>query len=213
MSPDRERSTDGDLAAALADAERLRLQMSALLASQRQVSTLLTAADTRNGDLMKLLLSVRMLIESRDSAAALTSLRDLLVTVVGTADFVIYARQSDDETLAPIGGVGDSLRLAEPISLTFHTVGELVLRGELIIRHGRGAVTPQRGAPDVAAIVPLKVLDRVVGAIVIARLLRHREPFTACDREILGLLAIYAATAIIASDRRAEWRELPDALR
>jgi GAF domain-containing protein len=65
----------------------------------------------------------------------------------------------------------------------------------------------------VAAVVPLKVLDRVVGAIVIGSLLPHRELLGGRDREILGLLAAYAATAIIAADRRARWRQLPDALR
>lgn len=207
------RSDDGDLRAALMEAERLRLQVSALLTSQRRLSTMLVAADTRTGDLMKLLVTVRALIEARDASAALANLRDILINVVGTQDFVIYASDPRDQMLLPISGVGDSVRAAGPISLSHDVLGDIVMRGELIIRHGRGAVTPHRGIPNVAAVVPLKVLDRVVGAIVIARLLPHREPFGASDREILGLLAVYAATAIIATDRRSGWRELPDALR
>jgi hypothetical protein len=44
-------------------------------------------------------------------------------------------------------------------------------------------------------------------------LLPQRELLGACDREILGLLGVYAATVIIAADRRARWRQLPNALR
>jgi hypothetical protein len=66
---------------------------------------------------------------------------------------------------------------------------------------------------NVAAVVPLCVIDRVLGAIVIARLLPHREALSICDRDILRLLGAYAATAIIAADRRGEWNQLPLVLR
>ena len=59
-------------------------------------------------------------------------------------------------------------------------------------------------------VAPLRVLDRVVGAIVIGELLPHRAPLDRCDREILELLGSYAATAIIAAARRRRWRRLPE---
>jgi hypothetical protein len=88
-----------------------------------------------------------------------------------------------------------------------------VLAGSRLIV-GDGTLSPkERRYSDVVAVVPLKVIERTVGVIVISSLLPHRDPLGSCDREVLELLGVYAATAIIAADRRARWRQLPDALR
>ena len=204
---------DDDLDAALGEAERLRAQVATLLTTHHQLATLLVVADTRAGDMMKLLVAVRVLIESRDAAAALDSLRDILVNVVGTNDFAIYSLDSYGKALVPIAVVGESMRTADRMPLDSGWIGEVVRSGQLLIEPEDGSARRRGRIPDVAAVVPLKVLDRIVGAIVIARMLPHRELLGTCDRELLGLLGVYAATAIIAADRRAGWRELPGTLR
>ena len=205
------RTYDPELDGALNEAERLRLQVATLLDTHHQLSSLLVAADARVGDLMKLLVTVRAMIESRDAGAALESLEDILVNVIGSDEFTVYSIDPRERTLVPIAGTGEFVRPSDRISLDDSWLGEVVRSGSLLVARER---EPQdRRHADVAAVVPLKVLDRVVGAIVIASLLPHRELLGACDREILGLLGVYAATAIIAADRRARWRQLPDALR
>jgi hypothetical protein len=202
---------DDELDTALAEAERLRLQVATLLNTHQQLSTLLVAADTRVGDMLKLLVTVRAMIESRDANAALESLEDVLVNVIGCDEYTVYSIDPRDRMLVPIAGSGQLVRPSDRISLDESWLGEVVQSGSLLVT--REPEPQQRHRIDVAAVVPLKVLDRVVGAIVISSLLPHRELLGACDREILGLLGVYAATAIIAADRRARWRQLPDALR
>jgi hypothetical protein len=204
---------DAELEAAFGEADRLRLQVATLLATHQQLATLLVVADTRAGDMMKLLVAVRVLIESRDAAAALDSLRDILVNVIGTNDFAIYSLDSHGKALVPIAVVGEAMRTADRMPLDKGWIGEVVSSGDLLIEPEGGSSRRRGRIPEVAAVVPLKVLDRIVGAIVIARMLPHRELLGACDREILALLGVYAATAIIAADRRAGWRELPGTLR
>jgi hypothetical protein len=212
MTTSYRRPEDDDLDAALDEADRLRIQVSTLLATHRQLSTLLVAADTRSGELLKLLVTVRAMIEARNSTAALDSLQDILVNVIGSDDFIIYSIDPRDRTLVPIAGTGASSLTWSRVSLDESWLGDVVRGGSLFM--GRERVLADEDRPsDVAAVVPLKVLDRVVGAIVIARLFPHRELLGACDREILGLLGVYAATVIIAADRRARWRQLPNALR
>jgi hypothetical protein len=202
---------DPELDNALSEAERLRLQVATLLNTHQQLSSLLVAADTRVGDMMKLLVTVRAMIESRDAGAALESLEDILVNVIGSDEFTVYSIDPRDRVLVPIAGTGEFVRPSDSVSLDGSWLGEVVQSGSVLVT-GERPPQDQRHA-DVAAVVPLKVLDRVVGAIVIASLLPQRELLGACDREILGLLGVYAATAIIAADRRARWRQLPDALR
>jgi hypothetical protein len=202
---------DDRLDAAISEADRLRLQVSMLLTTHQQLSTLLVAADTRVGDMMKLLVTVRAMIESRDASSALESLEDILVNVIGCDDFTVYSIDQRERMLVPIAGSGTFVRPSDRVSLDDSWLGEVVQSGSLLITREREP--GDRGYADVAAVVPLKVLDHVVGAIVVTSLLPHRELLGACDREILGLLGVYAATAIIAADRRTRWRQLPDALR
>jgi hypothetical protein len=205
----RPRSGDDDLTAALAEADRLRLQVSTLLATQRQLSTLLVAADGRTGAMMKLLVAVRSLIESRNAPAAMESLQDILVTVLGADEFKIYSVDARQQMLVPIAGTNAPSGAGELVPLHGSWLGRVVRASGVYV--ARDADRPaRRGDAGVAAVVPLRVLDRVVGAIVIVRLLPHREALDGCDREVLGLLGVYAATAIIAADRRGRWRELPD---
>lgn len=206
-------AVDDDLDAALAEAERLRVQVSTLLATQRQLSSLLVAADTRTGDLMKLIVTVRSLIESRDAAAAMESLQDILVNVIGSDDFTIYSIDPRRRLLVAVAGTNTQPRASDHVPLTDSWLGSVVRSGTLYVARPADRPTARRASADVAAVVPLRILDRVVGAIVLARLVVHREPLNACDRDILALLGAYAATAIIAADRRDRWRELPDVLR
>jgi hypothetical protein len=213
MSGRPTRLVDADLDAALCESDRLREQLSTLLTSHQQLSSLLVAADTRTGELMKVLVSVRTMIESRDAGAALDGVRDILVNVIGTDDFVIYAIDPRDQMLVPLAGVGELLQSSSRLPLYTGWVGEVVRSGALVITDDRTDAARHPEGADVAAVVPLKVLDRVVGAIVIARLLPHRELLGSCDREVLRMLGAYAATAIIAAGRRSGWRELPRELR
>jgi GAF domain-containing protein len=202
---------DDELDAALAEAERLRGQVTTLLNTHQQISSLLVAADTRVGDFMKLFVTIRAMIESRDANAALASLQDILVNVIGCEQFTIYSIDPRDRMLVPVSGSSAFVRASDGISLDQSWLGDVVRSGVMLVTTKRQP--GERRVADVAAVVPLKVLDRVVGAIVIGSLLPHRELLGGRDREILGLLAAYAATAIIAADRRARWRQLPDALR
>ena len=205
------RSADDELDAALNEAERLRTQVSTLLDTHHRLSTLLVAADARTGDLLKLLVAVRALIESRDATAALDRLCDILTNVIGCSEFTVYSIDPRAQMLVPVGGSSAFARATDDVPLDGTSLGDIVRAGALVFARERSAA--ERRFADVAAIVPLKVLNRTVGAIVMQSLLPHREPLDACDREILELLAVYAATAIIAADRRARWRQLPDALR
>jgi hypothetical protein len=198
-----------DLSAAFDDADRLRAQLEQVVAANLNLSALLISADARSGELLKLLVAVRALLESRDATAALAGVQDILVNVVGTQEFVIYSLDGDTDCLVPIAGEGEAFSIAAPAPIRGSWLDDIVRGGEVMIPTSRRQ-QPGRGRhANVAAVVPLRVLDRVLGAIVIARVLPHRELLNFCDREVLGLLGAYAATAIIAADQRGDWNQLP----
>lgn len=198
-----------DLLIALDETDRLRAQLEQVVSTNLNLSTLLISSDARSGELLKLLVSVRALLESRDAAAALAGVQDILINVVGTTEFVIYSLDGKTDCLVPIAGEGEAFATAAPAAISGSWLGDIVRGGEVMIPHARRHHPARGQKSNVAGVVPLRVLDRVLGAIVIARVLPHRELLDVCDREVLGLLGAYAATAIIAADRRGEWHQLP----
>lgn len=186
---------------------RLRQQVEQLAATNRNMSALLVAAEHRNNDMAKLLVTVRRMIESRDGAAVLAGIQEILVNVIGTEDFVIYA--TDDEgALIPIAGMGehyDSVRHGKGARADLAT---LVRAGRIVVGRVQRHAFPLASSPDVAACVALSIVDNVVGAVVIHSLLAHRETLSECDEDVLTLLAQYGATAIMAADVRREWTTL-----
>ncbi len=201
-----------ELVAALGDADRLRAQLEQVLATNQSLSSLLLSSDARGGELMKMLVAIRALIDSRDASSALAGLEDILVNVVGTTDYLIYSLDERGNSLVPIAALGDAFVAMGSVSLEGSWLGDVVRTGEVLIARARptGRHTMD---PGIAAVVPLRVVDRVLGAIVIGQVLPHREPLGLCDREVLRLLGVYAATAIIAADKRGEWDQLPATLR
>ena len=200
-----------ELLTALDETDRLRSQLDHVIASNQNLSALLLSTDNRTADLLKLLVSVRALLESRDAEAALHGVQDILINVVGTAEFLIYSLDAASDCLVPIAGEGEAFAIGAPVPMRGSWLGDVVRAGEVLVMQGRGKLVRRRQM-NVAAVVPLRVNDRVLGAIIIARVLPHRELLDFCDREVLGLLGAYAATAIIAADRRGDWRQLPMAL-
>lgn len=126
--------------------DRLQTQVEQLIASNRDLSALLLASERRRGEMMKLVVSFRRLVEATDAVSAIRAVEEILVTVIGTEDFVILAASSDEE-LKPIGGMGSALEqtpTAEPVAripLRIHerTVGAIIIASLLSHRAPLGA--------------------------------------------------------------------------
>jgi GAF domain-containing protein len=202
-----------DLTRALGRVDELQRQVSTLLATQRELSSLLVASQARNGEQVKLLAVVRAMIDARDSAEALERVADILSNVIGAREFTIYALDPLDEALVPIAGANAGLHADDRVRLGHGWLGSIVRGGRVYVAGATERSRTGHPPPEFEAVVPLRILDRVVGAVVVASLLPHREGLDRCDREIMELLGAYAATAIIAADRRRRWLRLPEPAR
>ena len=109
-----------------------------------------------------------------DSAAALWAIEDVAINVVGTEDFVVLACGAKAR-LHAIAGKGPAFDEA---------------------LHRAPTLAQLRKSDD--RVVPLWFGGKVVGALVIRRLLEHRAPLTQADEQVLALLSHFAATAIVA---------------
>ena len=164
---------------------RLRTQTEQLMGSNRDLSGLLTSCAERMGDLLKVVVSFRRLLDSKDSSTAVRNLEDILVNVIGTEDFVIL-QVSEDPTLSVIGGRGEAVARARTARPTLRDI------------HASAS----------ARVVPMYIGERLAGAVVITSVLPQRDAIGARDDEVLSLISRFAASAVRMADEHKGWARL-----
>jgi GAF domain-containing protein len=193
------------------DRARLKGDIARLERHVSVLSTEVASADQKVSDLRKLLLAARRLESCADRAAVLAALQDILVTVVGSDDFVVLAMDEEGRTLWPILGVGATGTACGPLLVSDALVSSALETGKCQLTGPRGVGVLPRNEP--LASVPLMSWPHTVGALVIFTLLAHRSVLRPVDIELLEFLSSHAATAIQLADlRSAETRRPPSLL-
>ena len=163
---------------------RLRIQNEQLMASNRDLSTLLVTTEGRSGELVKIIVAFRRLLEAQDSGTALRSVEEILINVIGTEDFAVLLIGESDRLLV-VGGMGPTLKRSELVPPSLGTLDATELK-----------------------VIPLYILENLVGVIVIDHVLPHRDPLNANDDQVLTLLSRFAATAIMAAEHKKHWTKI-----
>lgn len=155
-------------------------------------------AESRNDHLGSLYVASHQLHGSLDRAEILSTIREILINLVGTEEFAVFrtSPESGDLRLLTSFGVDD-----ERVATLDLRLVEVARTGELFLAPDP---EPPTEAPDPLVVaVPLHLGDRVTGVIAIYRLLPQKQGrFGELDRELCALLARQAAPAIWCASRR-----------
>lgn len=116
---------------------------------------------------------------------------EIVVNLVGVQRFTMFL--ADAGVLYPLGA-----STAEPISLGEGLIGPAVCAGKVFVNND---------ASGPRAVVPLVSAEMIVGALVIDELLAHKAGFTRVDHELMKLLSVHAATALLSSLLREQLGE------
>lgn len=122
-------------------------------------------------------------------------IKEILAQLVGAECYAMYMVTSDGKQLVPVASEGVSGDRLQPLSMEDSSVGRVVLAGDAAIDDDREASDPDYDNPPV--IVPLKVDERSVGAVVIYGTLEQKGRFTNTDFELFRLLGHHAAAALV----------------
>jgi hypothetical protein len=168
---------------------RLRSQIEQVLASNRDLSALLSSTARRTGELVKIIVAFRRLLDAADASTAVRTIEDILINVIGTEDFVVMLDiDGPRSALLPVAGMGPTHEHARQ---TPATMDEVARRDARLVR--------------------LHIAEHVVGVIVIGALLAHRDPFNGSDDQVLSLLSRFGAPAVMAAHHRKDWTGIPAA--
>jgi hypothetical protein len=191
----------GTVAALHEQKAQLESRVRGLEETNRDFTERHVALDQLNAHLANQYVALHRLHGSLERSDVLDALREILINLIGTENFAVFERQKASSVLRVAVSFGVDEERLEPLSLDDPGLGAYVAGGETYLA-SQGAPPASLSLP-LAACVPLRIGDRVIGAIVVYELLAHKAAIEEGDVELFNLLAMHAATALYCSDLHA----------
>lgn len=159
-----------------------------------ELATRLVEVEHQVGRLMTLYVATYQLHATLDPADVQSTIAEIAMNLLGAEQFALLLRDEDT------GGLEIRLQegaIAAPwAGQPTYGGGDPLIDASLldgVLRFG-----PAESSP-VVVVVPLRVQDVTVGALVVTKLFEHKSSLDEEDRELLDLLGAHAASALFAS--------------
>ncbi len=160
----------------------------------RGFSTRFLEVEQENSNLANLYVASYRLHGSVERAEVLEVIQEIVVNLVGCEELAVYELPEGAPALELLASNGIDPQAHARVPLGDGAVGRAAASGEAFVAEGGRA-----GAGQPTACIPLKLGERVTGAIVLFRLLPQKTGLGPVDRELFDLLATHAATALYCS--------------
>jgi len=180
-----------DCDAANVELERLRARFDDVEQENEKYAAQYHQIEVHSSNLSNLYVASYQLHASVERDVVLSTIQEIVVNLIGSEEVAIFEfhGEADEFRLASSFGVENS-RLKNFKAGT-GPIGSRLLSGEVFVNdHVAG------GEDKLTACVPLRIGDRVTGAILVFRLLEHKQALQPVDHELFELLAIHASTAL-----------------
>ncbi len=172
--------------------ERLREKLQEIEREHRRICDEYVVVEERNTDLASLFVALSRLHGTLDRAEVLAAIQEIVTNIVGSEEMAVYELSPGSNQLELAwsfgldGSRGSTVRLGEGV------IGRVAAGGEPFVAWDRGCAEE----PALTACIPLKVGERVTGALAIYHLLGHKAVLGNLDRQIFDLLGAHAGTAL-----------------
>jgi nitrate/nitrite-specific signal transduction histidine kinase len=179
IAEEQHRASSGEL-------DRLRARFDEVANENHRFAEQYQHIEEQSSNLANLYVASYQLHTSIDRRTVLNTIQEIVINLIGSEQLAVYQTNDDAEyQLATSFGL-DEQKLRPVIDGDF--AAEQIGEGHIFIN-------PADREP-LTACVPLQVENRVVGAIVIFRLLDHKDGLREVDYELFELLAVHASTAL-----------------
>lgn len=181
------------------EAEKLLLvsQSSEMETVSNRYSARFAEVEDELAHLANLYVAVSSLHSAHTVRGVLRTLKELLAQFVGAASYAVYFATADRKQLFSIASEGVIPADIARISAEEGPIGETFLKGDLFC--ARGVDTSAGTAEAPAAVIPLQLDGRVIGAISIFATLTQKTEFFRVDSELFKLLGEHAASALVSA--------------
>jgi GAF domain-containing protein len=166
-------------------------------AERRSFSERYVEVEEQNTKLANLYVASYQLNGTLDRGRVLASIQEIIINLIGCEELGIWELDENANALTLAGSFGIDDASWTSVPLGSGTVGSAAATGERFIADGSND-------HDLVACIPLKLDERVVGAIGIFSLLQQKEGLEPLDFELFDLLASHAASALFCTRLYAE---------
>ena len=160
--------------------------------------------EERHNDLANLYVASYQLHASFDPNEVLAAISEIVINLIGAEVFALYSYDTDScdtgsGRLNPVASQGRPLSSFAAITLGTGVIGSAVADGALFVAPRVAPEGEVRSDGDPVVVIPLYVREHALGAIALYKLFDQKSGVSELDRQLFGLLASHAATAILAS--------------
>ena len=182
----------------------LRRQLADVEASNQKYSHQYVEVESQNNNLANLYVASYQLHSTLDRAEVVSAIKEIVINLIGSEELAIYEMSPDGTALRLAGWFGIDPATYGTVPVGSGIIGKSVMTGEIWLP-GKGVdLQPAPRESNLSVCVPLKLDDKVIGALALFRLLPQKSGFEAIDYELFNLLATHAATALYLSRLHAE---------
>lgn len=185
LESDVRRAEDQHRAAA-DELQRMRARFEQIAEENQRFADQHQYIEQQSSNLANLYVASYQLHTSIDRAGVLNAIQEIVINLIGSEELAIYEVNDDGE-----------FELTGSFGLDPHRVRTSIAGESAVEQIGEGHIFPE---PDdrrpLTAYVPLRIGERVIGAILVFRLLDHKPGLQPVDHELFDLLAVHASTAL-----------------
>jgi hypothetical protein len=179
--------------------DRLRARLDEVAVENRRFAESYQHIEEQSGNLANLYVASYQLHMSVDRSVVLNAIQEIVINLIGSEQLAIYeCDENADYTLAASFGFDHGqvyTQLSGDSAAAELNLGRIFVDGV--------------DAPPLTACVPLQIDGRVVGAIVVFRLLEHKAALEQVDHELFDLLAVHASTALYCASLHGAGNSVP----
>jgi hypothetical protein len=175
--------------------EHLQTSMRRVQAESERFAEQYRDLEAQNANLANLYVASYRLHGTLDRQEVLSTIQEIVTNLVGSEEIGVFELDEGGSSLRLVASTGIDPEPYRVIPMGSGRIGRCAQTGETYVSADDSA-TEAVGEADLTACVPLRLHDRVSGAIALFRLLPQKSGIEALDRELFDLLATHAATAL-----------------
>jgi len=176
---------------------RLHDLLSEIQDESRKASERYVEVEQQNTNLANLYVASYQLHGTLDRERILESMKEIIINLIGSEELAIWEvdEAREELKLAASFGLDETPWQTIPLDSNSGLVGVVTVSGERYVA-GQSPLTPEGRDAGLLACIPLKLDDKVIGAIGIFSLLSQKQGLEPVDFELFDLLATHGATAL-----------------
>lgn len=170
---------------------QLKERVEAIQTESRSFASRYVEVEQQNTNLANLYVASYQLHGTLDRERVIEAIKEIIINLVGSEELAIWDLEGDSLALAGSFGIDEQEWANVPLGSG--VIGASAETGQLYVADG--APADGREA-TLTACIPLKLDERVVGAIAMFKLLPQKNGLASVDFEMFDLLASHAASAL-----------------